>query len=131
VRVSSRALERLRSPTSWGIVHSDTLRRLQRVRGSIRELQLPWQLAKRPDESQNLAREADHAERILVTGWRKRMRVQAELMFKLCEKRPMPVDAVAFGATVPATHFYEIPYDCIHDVGSDSVSTSSNYLGKG
>jgi len=54
---------------------------------------------------------AQHIEKTRVSAWRQRLRAEAKDLLALCEKRPMPVDAVAFGATVPATHFYEVPID--------------------
>lgn len=49
------------------------------------------------------------AERYLVAQWRKQIREAGKRLLQSCTKQPMPVDAVAFGATVPATHLYDIP----------------------
>lgn len=76
MRISSRALERLQSPSSWGIVHSDTMRQLQRLQpnNAHQGLRMPWQLPQHTVAHQAMSREAEQAEKILVSGWRKRMR---------------------------------------------------------
>lgn len=130
IHISSRALERLQSPSSWGIVHSDTLRRLQRVQGgNSAHLVMPWMRGagvRRPDPRYNLQREVEQAERQLVSGWRQRMRGEARQLLEMCEKRPMPVDAVAFGATVPATHYYEVPHDRSGEDGTRGAEHSES-----
>jgi len=49
------------------------------------------------------------AERVLISQWRKKIRTFGKQLVDSCEKQPMPMDAVAFGATVPSTHYYSIP----------------------
>lgn len=42
VRISSRALERLQSPSSWGIVTRETLDRISKVTGAQDNTVMPW-----------------------------------------------------------------------------------------
>lgn len=111
LRLSARAMERLQSPTCWGIVYASVDESLGRGEMDRRSQKLaaPWRVVARRGNSDRMT-EQDLArmEHNFFLQWRDQVRKEAKAISALCPRKPMPIDAAAFGATVPANHFYQI-----------------------
>lgn len=94
VCMSARALERLQSPSTWGVSY-DT--------GAVTGVPAGMSSDATRDQQQQAARR---------TVWHKRQHIRkvAKDLLGACKKKPMPLEAVAFGSTVTSTHYYSVPH---------------------